>query len=61
MSVNSSACSRQSTLPLLLLLDHVALLPNVFVRAEWEYIQFFPVQDFKIHIATGRVGVGVKF
>ena len=39
----------------------IALLPNVFVRAEAEYIKFFPVQDFKIHVATGRVGVGVKF
>ncbi|MEA3027171.1 MAG: outer rane immunogenic protein [Alphaproteobacteria bacterium] len=39
----------------------VALLPNVFVRAEWEYVQFFPVQDFRIHLNTGRVGVGIKF
>jgi outer membrane immunogenic protein len=39
----------------------IALLPNVFVRAEWEYIQFVAVQDFKIHLGTGRVGVGVKF
>ena len=38
-----------------------ALLPNVFLRAEWEYVQFFPGQDFKIHIDTGRVGVAVKF
>ena len=37
------------------------LLPNVFLRAEWEYVQFFPVQDFKIHLNTGRVGVGIKF
>jgi outer membrane immunogenic protein len=39
----------------------VALLPNLFVRAEWEYVQFFPVQDFRIHLGTGRVGVGIKF
>jgi opacity protein-like surface antigen len=39
----------------------VSLLPNVFLRAEWEYVQFFPVQDFKIHLNTGRVGVAVKF
>jgi opacity protein-like surface antigen len=39
----------------------VAVLPNVFLRAEWEYVQFFPVQDFKIHLNTGRVGVGIKF
>ena len=26
----------------------VAVMPNVFVRAEWEYVQFTPVQDFNI-------------
>jgi opacity protein-like surface antigen len=39
----------------------VALLPNVFVRAEWEYVQLFPVEDFKINLNSGRVGVGIKF
>ena len=39
----------------------VALLPNVFVRAEWEYVQLIPVEDFKIHIGSGRVAVGIKF
>jgi opacity protein-like surface antigen len=39
----------------------VALTPNLFMRAEWEYVQFFPVQDFKIHLNTMRVGVGIKF
>jgi opacity protein-like surface antigen len=39
----------------------VALLPNVFLRAEWEYLQFLKVEDFKIHVASGRVGVGVRF
>ena len=38
-----------------------ALLPNVFVRAEWEYVQFFPVSDFKIHVSTARVGAGIRF
>jgi len=37
------------------------VLPNVFLRAEWEYVQFFPVQDFKIHLNTARIGVGIKF
>ena len=32
-----------------------------FVRAEWEYIQFFPVQDFKIHLNSGRIAAGIKF
>ena len=39
----------------------VIVLPNVFLRAEWEYVQFFPVQDVKIHLNTARVGVGIKF
>ncbi len=38
------------------------VLPNVFLRAEWEYVQFFPVQDFKIHLNTSAaIGVGIKF
>lgn len=39
----------------------VLVLPNVFLRAEWEYVQFFSVQDVKINLNTGRVGVAVKF
>ena len=38
-----------------------ALTQNVFVRAEYEYIGFLPVHDFKIRIGTGRLGVGIKF
>jgi opacity protein-like surface antigen len=38
-----------------------AILPNLFVRAEWEYVQLFEVDQFKIHLNSGRVGVGVKF
>jgi opacity protein-like surface antigen len=39
----------------------VIVMPNVFLRAEWEYVQFFPVQDFKIHLNSARVGIGIKF
>lgn len=39
----------------------VLVLPNVFLRAEWEYVQFFPVQDVNIYLNTARVGVAVKF
>jgi outer membrane immunogenic protein len=39
----------------------VAFTPNVFMRAEWEYLQFFPVQDVKIHLNTFRAGLGLKF
>ena len=39
----------------------IALMPNVFVRAEWEYIHFAPVMDVDIYVNTVRAGVGVKF
>jgi opacity protein-like surface antigen len=39
----------------------VAVLPNVFLRAEWEFIAFAPVGGIKNNINTGRVGIGVKF
>ncbi len=39
----------------------VAVMPNVFMRGEWEYIQFSAVQDYKIRINTFRAGLGVKF
>jgi len=37
------------------------VLPNVFVRAEYEYVGFGNVGDIKAAIGTGRLGVGVKF
>jgi outer membrane immunogenic protein len=39
----------------------VALLPNVFLRAEWEYTIFAPVSGIRTQLNTGRVGVGVRF
>ena len=39
----------------------VAVMPNVFLRAEWEYAAFAPVHGIKSGINTGRVGVGVRF
>lgn len=39
----------------------VSVLPNVFVRAEWEYVQFAPIHDIQVNINSGRVGVGLKF
>lgn len=39
----------------------VALTPNVFVRAEYEYDRFAPVFDIPIAIASGRLGAGFKF
>jgi opacity protein-like surface antigen len=39
----------------------VALTPNVYVRAEAEFVQFAPVYDIVVNIMTGRVGAGIKF
>ncbi len=39
----------------------VALLPNVFLRGEWEFVAFAPVSGIRANINTGRVGLGVKF
>jgi len=39
----------------------VAVLPNVFLRAEWEYVGFTPVNGIRAGVNTGRVGVGVHF
>jgi opacity protein-like surface antigen len=39
----------------------VAILPNVFMRGEWEYIQFIPVQNVRLNLNSVRAGIGVKF
>src|SRR6266849_2440090 len=39
----------------------VALLPNVFLRGEWEFVQFAPLQGDHIHINTVRTALGLKF
>jgi len=39
----------------------VALTPNIFVRAEFEWNQFNPPPGILMTIATGRVGAGFKF
>jgi outer membrane immunogenic protein len=39
----------------------VALLPNVFLRAEWEYVGFAPISGIRSSINTGRVGIGMRF
>lgn len=39
----------------------VAILPNVFLRAEWEYAAFAPVGGIRAGLNTGRVGVGMRF
>jgi outer membrane immunogenic protein len=39
----------------------VAIMPNMFLRAEWEYIAFGPVAGIRSQINTGQVGLGMRF
>lgn len=39
----------------------VAVLPNVFLRGEWEFVAFTPLAGIRATMNTGRVGVGMKF
>jgi opacity protein-like surface antigen len=39
----------------------VLLLPNVFLRGEWEYVAFSSVGGIRSQVSTGRVGIGVRF
>ena len=39
----------------------VAILPNVFVRGEWEYVYFTPVKGITSSVNTARVGLGIRF
>jgi len=39
----------------------VAVLPNLFVRAELEHIYFAPVDGIQVSLSSARLGVGVKF
>jgi outer membrane immunogenic protein len=39
----------------------VALTRNVFLRAEYEYVQFAPIANLVVDVNTVRAGLGVKF
>jgi outer membrane immunogenic protein len=39
----------------------VAILPNFFLRGEWEYIIFTSVQGITSNISTLRAGAGIRF
>jgi outer membrane immunogenic protein len=39
----------------------VAIMPNVFLRGEWEFTTFMAMQGIRPTLNTGRVGVAVKF
>jgi outer membrane immunogenic protein len=38
-----------------------ALTPNIFVRGEFEFVQFAPISSISVSVASGRVGAGFKF
>ena len=39
----------------------MALMQNLFVRAEWEFIEFPNIADFRVSANSARLGVGLKF
>ena len=39
----------------------MCLMANLFVRAEWEWVQFAPAQGVNIHTNTVRTAVAIKF
>ena len=39
----------------------VAVLPNVFLRGEWEFVAFTPISGIRANLNTGRVALGVRF
>jgi outer membrane immunogenic protein len=38
-----------------------ALTPNIFARGEFEFVQFAPISNIAVSVASGRVGAGFKF
>jgi len=39
----------------------VFVMPNIFVRGEWEYVQLPDVQTMRVNINSVRTAIGVKF
>jgi outer membrane immunogenic protein len=39
----------------------IALTRNVFLRAEYEYVQFAPIANLVVDVSTVRGGLGIKF
>lgn len=39
----------------------VALLPNVFLHGEWDYMGFVTISNIHTSINTARVGLGILF
>jgi opacity protein-like surface antigen len=39
----------------------VAVLNNLFVRAEWEFVEFPNISDMRVQANSVRAAVGLKF
>jgi outer membrane immunogenic protein len=39
----------------------VAIMPNVFLRGEWEYVWFAPLHGINTYLNTLRAGIGMRF
>jgi opacity protein-like surface antigen len=39
----------------------IAVMQNVFLRGEFEYVHFLPIKGITLDFATARAGVGLKF
>jgi outer membrane immunogenic protein len=39
----------------------VGLTQNLFLRGEWEFVQFPNISDFRVAMNTVRAGIGLKF
>ena len=39
----------------------IAVMPNVFVRGEWEYVAFAKVGGIRSTVSTARAGIGIRF
>jgi opacity protein-like surface antigen len=39
----------------------VALMPNLFLRGEWEYVAFSEIDGIRASVNTVRVGLGLRF
>ncbi len=39
----------------------IAVMRNVFLRGEFEYVHFFPMNGITLNFVTARAGVGLKF
>jgi opacity protein-like surface antigen len=39
----------------------IGITANMFLRAEWEYVQFFAINDVRVNVNSAHAGIGLKF